>query len=597
MGSIFDLDAIYDEGKKREYSLSKLQEALPPLKNKPNASIKPEVDRTRNLCAELCPMTLGGKPFPKTPEEKFCYLQFLYYIITKNRECKAKGYSVFDSIKNPSARHLELYTEMIGDIQPKVSKAAYVVTNGSKFETWLDSKPKSPDKGRYDDSIRIIQESADLVTKALVYAYDSDESDLNDLKNRERLFLECMRNFKEPRQLNLQDSQQGLPIESWWEELYLRLHYARCTYWEADLLWSYEEVLQMAQKSPSTQGNYFTIRDETARLSTQENDCILAFDKDTGQIIELPGNTIQELDVYPNSEQFKSALKIYVENHIDEIAKKAFSMQKVTVSDRAKIRARFPRVCAYFDIEAERYGRSSILSKIKLISIYQAFFLCLPKSNVAGTKSGTPKMQAAGNGRLWREKDSLSSSYYDPLTKEPLYLQEICIWTNYRYLWNRVGSFWAKKNLEINIAVLETILTVNYQMGMGDLQLRAEDVLFTTIETMVPDKEGEDQLEACIKTLSKNGRKFRLGKFRREALITFGKFCKVFGLDQVIKLIEKKINAQRQEIYQIDLNQIEDISSHVNSLILWITHNQTTDIYEFQSFDKINFSLFKAWMS
>lgn len=640
MSCIFDIDEPYRESRAKEYTRKHLIEVLELSRDEKCASGSAYEYRTAvNNCEKLCPMTLGKKDpseeeglsggnwhftmgqkerteVLKTLEvlideckqdesllkdlkdkelqrlnslikevkgepEEYTYFQFLYYMIMNDRKYKKKynkkHFSVFNCIEHPSQRYCDVYTDMVREIWGKVSELARVAVNGSHADR---SGSTPPDKSQYAHTL---QRLCDMISNTFMYAYNYSNDTLETLEDRERSFHKSMNRLAMP-------NYPSIPIRSCWDELFFRLCYAQCLYLERDLLWAYSEAQKAALKLPKD-SRFLYMRKEEFRMITPEDNCFLVLNDKTGQIEEMPELLTQMVDTGYNIDKYTRALTRYIKSHAPEIAKKTFCKQNVTPSEEKSILDQIPDICEYLKIELHRYGHNKPMSKAKLISAYQANFLTLPRSGIAPKLKGIVEVQA--DRGLIRGKNAPSSAYIDYSNKEPLFLQWICTWTDYQFIWNMQGSLFAKKYLETNVLVLKAILRDDqslipvadgFQFSVPDIQLHAEQVLWTTMETLIPDAYGREQLLTCTKRLSKPGRQVVADDQR--LLITFGKFCKVFDLDKIITKIDAALNAVEEPklIYQVFLNSVTDNALRMYSPELWISYNRDTNIYMLRNF-------------
>lgn len=626
MSCIFDIGAEYRETNEKQYTRKHLIEVLDfseGIDSNSDNAYRMAVD----CCEKLFPITFKRKlpekdpNAPKIPrkskkaekaekseqaegskkieklKDRFEYLQFLYYIIMKNSECERKDFSVSEGVKNPtgkrrgasvftileipSERYLSVYNKMISEIQKKVSKSVREITDG-----FCDDKSEStlPSKDGYDDSIHTIQQFTNLIASTLMYAYDFGDEALKILECREDYFRKEMKRLKDA-------NHPKVHIETCWDELYLRLHYNKCMYWEQDMLSAYQEVAKAAIKPPSKQNKMFPMQEEKGRELTLEGNCFLILNSSDVIIEEIRNSSILTEDTsngndpytVSNLDLYITALEKYIDVHKEEIARKTFHTEKVDAAKR-RIQRQSSKVCEYLRMELQRYGRNSCLTKAKLISAFQAYFLCL---SGAGPEKRYPAKAQTPSG-LVKEKDSLSSTYSNASEKEPYNIQLICTWTNYQFLWNTQGSFFAQKYLETNILTLEAMLAVGYQSGMENIQLHAEKVLLATMESLIPDEDGQDQLECCINELSIPRRRIILCDPYEKSLHTFGKFCKLFGPPPIISLIEKKLNTDKHKFIRIALEQATENALRIHSPTLEIRYYAATNVYALQNFDIIN---------
>lgn len=180
MDTIFDLDKEFDPALSKEYT----EEALERLLS------ESEVKTTRKNCKKISPFTMGKRLSPGDAKGRFERYQFLYYMALKQRECKEKGYSVYDCIKNPSQRYVDLYSKMIFDIQRKVSVLIRLSTEESRsggLDGKVDAQPYEK-QGRYDESIHAVLCLVDSVMLNLLESFKG--TDFNVISSQAELFLQ-----------------------------------------------------------------------------------------------------------------------------------------------------------------------------------------------------------------------------------------------------------------------------------------------------------------------------------------------------------------------------------------------------------------------
>lgn len=561
MSTIFDLDAVYDEKLKKEYSQIKLSDILAESGNEKKEKLGPEyeIKKARKFCKDLCPSSMEENSRPKDPKKRFERLQFLYYMIIKERECRNKGFSLSNVIRHPSERYLDLYNEMILDIQKKVSKP--VLESCDSVTGRSDDKP-------YDENIHAIQEYVNTIASALRNLYVNFIARLCLANIRYCVKLKSLLppSFPEPK------------IENYWDELYLRLNYARHAYWELDLLESFS-VLQNSILRQTVENQLYSamLKESENRLCGADN-IPLIFKRDSKLSRE---EVIKALEGPSDSQE--DTISQYIEENLEDIAQKVFCKSNVTKNDKKRIRNGVPRICEFYRIEKQRYTRNSPWTIAKIVSAYQVFFLSQPKSGIAPTKKGTVKAKTPSG--LRREKNTLSASYSNFEEKEPFYLQVICTWTNYQMIRNSVGEYHANQYLLVNIKALNAMLNVGWQAGTRAFQMRAEEVLFAAMDTLIPYEEGKENLDECMRKLH-----FPIVVRRQkddsisQSLIQFGKFCKLFSLKLVCPIVEQAIRTPQAQ-YEISLNEATENDVRLYRPILKLAHNETTNIYELISFE------------
>lgn len=566
MINIFAMNETYKESCAANYTRKYFVEGL-------QLASASEYRTMQKHCKRLCSITF--KEFPRAPMKRFEYLQFLYYVLEKEREFwgKQRDFSIFDCVENPSERHLSVYTTMIKEIRNKVSEATRKTTDSPSVDS---AEAMRTDAGRYDASIHDLQQRADLIAQTLNCAYDYGPEALEILKQRERLF------YKEMDRLETKKNQKSI-CESCWDELYLRLNYIRCIYWEKDLLSSYQEVEKIAQREGK---KYFAMRKEESRMLVKEDYTqLLSLNEATGEIEEVLANpkifnhelSQESLDLYI------TALQTYAKSNVEELARKTFCKQEITHIDKNSITNHINRACEYLKIELQRYGRNANVSKAKFISALQVVFLSHPSVGLAPAKKETTKAQTPHG--LLKEKNTLSSSFSNSNEKDPYYLQVICIWINYQFSWNAMGTFFAQKHMEISISMLKAMLAADFRYGMANFQFHAEKVLLAAMRTLIPDEDGSEQVEDFTKALQQFGFQEKMGSYRQESLLEFGKFCKLFGFCPVLRVVQENLTSKKLgQVRTINLNEATDNSVRIHSLMLQIHYYEPYRVYEIQRF-------------
>lgn len=564
MSTIFDLDAVYNEGSKNKYSQKELARILAETGSEKRKAPDGEyvIKRALEFCKELCPSSMEENSRPKDSKKRFERLQFLYYMIIKEHECRNKGFSLSNVIRHPSERYLDLYNEMISDIQEKVSKP--VLESCGPI-------PGQSDKEPYVECIHAIQEYVNTIAATLRNMYDGF---LDRLHSAMKQYCEHLQRLTSPAFTNPN-------IENYWDELYLRLNYAKHAYWESDLLESFSLLQEITDLQVAEDHPYSAMLKESEKRLCEEDYVPL----------DLKGNC--ELSEEEIIEKFKNPLDPnletitqYIKENLEDIAKKVFCKSCVTKNDKKKIRNRISKIDEYYRMEKQRYTRNSLLTIAKIVSAYQAFFLSQPKSGLAPTKKGTVK--ATTPSGLRREKNTLSASYSNSGEKEPSYLQLICTWTDYRHVWNDVGEYYAEQYLLVNTKALEALTAMQddyWQAGTGAFQMRAEEVLFAAMDTLIPYEDGKENLGECMRELH-----FPIVVRRQkydsisQRLIQFGKFCKLFSLKLVCPIVEQAIRTPQAQ-YEIPLNGATENAVRLYQPTLHLVYDEIAGIYEMISFD------------
>ena len=111
MHTIFDMDATFRPSKASEYTAMQLCRVLEleGLYEGANTYCFLRGIRVRCHRLSLIPRRIWGL----TPEEKFRYLQFAYYIAKEALACEKAGFSLFRCLERPGDRFQDLYRRML----------------------------------------------------------------------------------------------------------------------------------------------------------------------------------------------------------------------------------------------------------------------------------------------------------------------------------------------------------------------------------------------------------------------------------------------------------------------------------------------------
>ena len=111
MHTIFDMDATFRPSRASEYTAMQLCRVLEleGLYEGANTYCFLRGIRVRCHRLSLIPRRIWGL----TPEEKFRYLQFAYYIAKEALACEKAGFSLFRCLERPGDRFQDLYRRML----------------------------------------------------------------------------------------------------------------------------------------------------------------------------------------------------------------------------------------------------------------------------------------------------------------------------------------------------------------------------------------------------------------------------------------------------------------------------------------------------
>lgn len=399
-------------------------------------------------------------------------------------------------------------------------------------------------------------------------------------------------------------------MENYWDELYLHLNFAKCIYWEFDLRDSYLSVYETMSNYSESIGNgikkeYFGMISEIGCGNLLDGNCSLFLEKGTddtscGRIVE------KDIYIYPgeisaaNMGSYLSALKNYVESHVDEIAKRVFVIETATKKYKKRILSHFRYVKGYIESKCFRNNLVLYLSKAELIAVFQVSFLISDQVRLAKKKESSAKAQSI-DGKLKREKNSLSSSISNPEGKEPRYFTQFGVWVQCHWLLNAYGKDFIQLYQKMMYEVFKTLCAKCITKGTGNssptaikvapsmeiTQFRAEEILIKAVEILIPDEFGQEQISEIVRELKARGFVFKKNALEDMGFLSeFGKYCMLLGRENIITVIQHALNASNQGgLRKIPLNEAAEDLFHQHILLLSVKYDADLNIYDFQSFN------------
>lgn len=571
--SDFDLAQEFQESKVHKYTLKNLQSDLHdvyvPSKQKkkktpgqckgniPIHDMESYFNEIRSHCAEIFPSCRDLNFAKLEPWEKFQYLKFFYYMGKSHSEWQKNNYRLFHCLQAPSQRHRQYYIKMLEEIienKDKLSLHSQVAE-----EIW------GRDGQGYADSFHTVQDQINLIASSLHNIY----------KDAPEWLLAAIEIFNKTLDEYAEKSAQidmGFDFKlSCWDELCLLLAYNRDLYWENDLL-------EAHRISAANATSYSHIPDGKKFI-----DYGLIYRN--GKIVELPlwgksGELFLRERTEISSKEYLDALEIYVNEHINEITAAIFPQERPDRNRKERVINRFSNVRAFWELEWNRYGRNSSLTRCKLIATYQVIFMSQPKSGVNLFKPGTPKRREGDN--LYRESKSLSSTYKDPSQKEPLYQQLICILTDNQMFQSVLPPDYRNCYSEINIKALEAITAVDWRSRPAAVQARAESILLLTAEALIPVEDDAEEIPDLEQRMNEY---MKTDSTDSAQLHRLGAYCRLFNAEVIAELIKKEKETLIHEgPFSVSVNEGSENAVLFHNLTLEIDYIPDQKCYSLKSF-------------
>lgn len=473
---------------------------------------------------------------PKKTEESFSYLQLLCYVMEKASQHSQSIGAFLKKLEEPSQVHIPLYQEILSDLDSLVSE---------------EEKDRAKD---VDCRAEVVWSSCELISLIAYsafcdYANTADEFEPADFikKTKERVFPEF----------------HGLllrPEKTYFDAFYSIVAFARASAEIVDLLNAFktvkEEFIAGHSDIPDCER---MMRSECCQVDKNDN-VVLAYRNK--EIIEIWADQADLLNEQPSDEEYLHALKKYVDGHLRELVMKVFCLNDLQGIDKdsikgyeKKLKGKFNRVAGFKVFETDRYKSQAVLSKAKLISIYQVILLSEPKAGITLGKDHVTKTRPdRTNGLELRETKSYSSQFLEvpgsPTCRDSYTQQELCIWVYYQTLKNIASDKWAKNYLDINIAALEAILDEGATLTPDQVQRKAEMMLRMAVRMLI--REEDDAEELCNLYFSLRAALgavvFTTETFRQKAILfRFGAFLRLFSVEEVKQKIVEHVNACQEE--------------------------------------------------
>ena len=370
MHTIFDMDATFRPSKASEYTAMQLCRVLEleGLYEGANTYCFLRGIRVRCHRLSLIPRRIWGL----TPEEKFRYLQFAYYIAKEALACEKAGYSLFRCLERPGDRFQDLYRRMLEEIAGKVSETVRQAASGGAEAS--------------AGTVRALQRQTARLRRCL-----REEALHGALEADAERFLQALDRYLEERE------EPAMPPLTCWDRLHLLLCYDRDFCWAEALLQAcrdLEEALAGEQDAPE---DYLDILLAAPR---REEAVLLAWVD--GAIREL-GPEDPPAQEPPSAGAYLAALEVYVTEHLEEVTASVYRKQEVSRWEKGRVLRRFFFLRGSWSAEREAGGRTA-LTKLELTAAYQVMSFSLASANVISLKRRRHTAQLQTSGRLYRER-------------------------------------------------------------------------------------------------------------------------------------------------------------------------------------------------
>ncbi len=471
--------------------------------------------------------TISVSPFPSErirdrgsdKGRVFAYLQLLAYIMEKVATHSLTYKKLFEVLENPQWEYISLYDEILDDWGktecgrqlPKETVLQYAATISDYAD--LISTIAQAQHNDYDVESEAKSDYAHLALNMMCFAASVNMDAKYGILGEKDRGRECFQ-----------------------PTFYRLVCYARACAWNADLLRAFEEVKEgLTDKKHAAEPYDKMLRNEFSKI-VEEDQVSLALQD--GEIVEIMSDRADLLLNAPgDNNSYLAALDEYIEKNIEKLTGKVFCTDTPNDDELETIRGYIPRFHVYWAFEKERYQNHCFLSKAKLISVFQAICLSMPKAGFAAQKG---EIKTRDN---YRESASYSSAFADDperLYKNSYRQQVMCIWIDYLNLLHIASSQYAQCFLDVNIMALTAILHKGEMLTLSVLQQRTEYVFRDTVGTLICDANEERERKIFGTRLARltGATVFFTSQFRDHATqYCFGRYCRLFDAERVAEAI------------------------------------------------------------
>ena len=513
---------------------------------------------------------------PEEPkEESFSYLQLLCYVIEKAGRHSVTTGKLLELISNPSQVNIPLYQEILGDLDAMVS---------------AEEKERLKDIDHRAEVVWTCYELISIIAYSTFcdYANEPDQIDLQKFiaQVKERMFPELY----------------GFPMRSgknYFDAFYSIVAFARMGAEIVDMLHAFQKVKRDFSVGHSHIPECERMMHSEYRKVEESDNVVLAYQ--AGEIIEIRADQIEILNNQPSNEEYMRALGRYINAHLPELTTKVFCLDdSICIGKermkqyKRKLKRRIERVAGFRAAETGRYQNQAVLTKAKLISIFQVILLSEPKAGVtAGRDHVTRTRPDRANGVEARETRSYSSVILEnpdgPTYRDSYSQQEFCIWVYYQTLKNIASDQWATDYLDINITALESILEERNTLTPDQIQRKAEMMLRKAVRNLISEEDDAEELGSLYHSLQSelgaDACVFTTHTFRKKVNpYRLGAFLRLFSVKQVKQRIVECLQPHREDEkftatavidpYYTDINELPPLCIEID----WVRESDASSL-------------------
>lgn len=399
MCTIFDMDATFRPSRASEYTAMQLCRVLEleGLYEGANTYCFLRGIRVRCHRLSLIPRRIWGL----TPEEKFRYLQFAYYIAREALACERAGFSLFHCLERPGDRFQDLYRRMLEEIAGKVSETVrQAASEGAEASA---------------GAVRALQRQTARLRRCL-----RGEAPQEALEADAERFLRALDRYLEERE------EPAMPPLTCWDRLHLLLCYDRDFCWAEALLQACRDLEEALAGERDVSEDYLDIIFAAPR---REEAVLLAWVDGSIQELDPEEAPAQEP---PSAGAYLAALEVYVAGHLEEVTASVYRRETVTRWEEGRVLRRLFFLRGIWSAEREAGGRTA-LTRLELAAAYQVMGFSLASADVISFKRRRHPAQLQASGKLYRERRAQAYCLH-AARNAPYSYHLLRLWTDARQL-------------------------------------------------------------------------------------------------------------------------------------------------------------------
>lgn len=559
----YSISSVYNEAEAKEYSLKDFRKYIKEIEiEKKDAReakgnpITPLEDHTVRTAEASCRKLLehyGHIPrelSQMSDYERFSYFQlvgFLFELVSSVRDEERMDMSdreeepVNDNPcgKEPRQSHRITHTKSI---------VKRFTSPSPQYDAWYDKILRKFDKElskaglgfdvvqSYEKDIYLAQDYIHIISQSLFFIYGDSPAAVETLQTSLQHYHDLLQSSTDIRE---KDVSKDRSIN------YLHIFYeivasAKVLAWCNELQIAFEIVRTFCSSKETPTEKFAKMVQPTYRKVKEEDKVLLAYNRDEKSIVEAMSDRKDLLYEKLVPREYSEAIGRYIDAHIAELAQKVFCEDKPSKGQKERIQNHKDKIISYIHFEFARYKNNNPISKAKLISIYQAYFLALPRAKYGPKKEGAVKSQGGS-----RENSSYSSSFVETsLFKNSFHHQVLCVWIDYQNIINSApiqkAQDYANYYLDVNISALEYIFKSAKGSSVSKTVSRAKETLDIAVKNLIPLEDGRQEIESlCQRFWAMTG--FQLKKspsFQKWSdQENLGAFLRLYSLEEVMRLI------------------------------------------------------------